>query len=83
MATDRSHGGPAHLRQRGTAAIVLSRADPPAENGTPWDSPHPALERPGGRAPVWPLVLTWIFLGSAIAAVWALLLLGDSLVVSG
>jgi hypothetical protein len=32
---------------------------------------------------VWPLVLTWIFLGSAIAAVWALLLLGDSLVVSG
>jgi hypothetical protein len=28
---------------------------------------------------VWPTVLVWILLGAAIAAPWALLLLGDSL----
>ena len=80
MPAIRSHGAP-HLRPRSTAAIVLTRPDPRPAGGKsapPGGDPKGA----GGRSR-WPVVLTWIVLGSAIAALWALLLIGDSLVVSG
>jgi len=69
------HGN--HLRQRGTSALVLSRsdtnADPPAA-----PLPHPPSHAAQVRRRLWPAVVTWILLGGAIAALWALLLLGDS-----
>ena len=71
--------GRAYLHQRGTSALVLSRSDANAGGAA-----APVAEnRTVPRRRVWPTVLTWILLGSAIAALWALLLLGDSLVVNG
>ena len=78
MAGSRVSGGRTPTRQRSTAAVVLSRLDPPVLSGqTGPGRPHAAAPR------VWPTVLNWLLLGGAIAALWALLLLGDSLVVSG
>lgn len=86
MSGHRTHGGPAHLNQRSTAAVILTRPDPRPGGGKPTPSGRGRTGaddvRPRGRGR-WPVVLTWIVLGAAIAALWALLLLGDSLVVSG
>ncbi len=68
-----------HLRQRSTAAVVLSRDDAPAPGAY---SPPTDADAGGTRAarrPRWPTVVTWILLGGAIAALWAVLLFGDSL----
>jgi len=79
MPASRFPGEPPNLRHRSTAALVLSRPDPAA--GT---APHlPATPEAAPRRPVWAAVLVWVVLGAAIAGVWALLLLGDSLPVSG
>jgi hypothetical protein len=78
MAGSRVSPTPTPTRQRSTAAIVWSRTDPPAQSGRSDPEPPPVAP-----ARVWPTVLTWLLLGGAIAALWALLLLGDSLVVSG
>lgn len=58
-------------RQRSSAAIVMTRADPPRA------APPPALSptRPG-RDWQW---LWWIPLALLVAGAWGLLLLGDSL----
>ena len=82
-----------HLRPRSTTALVVSRSDTPVADrlgesgetpagsgpdvlpGSPWQS-HRRDRR-------WPTVLTWIVLSAAIAALWVLLLLGDSLPLSG
>lgn len=56
---------------RSTAHVVLSRADVESPQALP-TSPSPPVRR-------WPLVLTWVLLGSAIAGAWTLLLIGDSL----
>lgn len=67
-----------HLRQRSTAAVVLSRDDAPAQATAP-----DAAGTRGARRARWPTVVTWIVLGAAIAALWAVLLIGDSLRSSG
>ena len=74
------------MLQRSNAAIILTRLDPPPAAGRPTSSGRGWTRAddswPRGRR-WWPMVLTWIVLGTAIMALWALLLLGDSLVVSG
>jgi hypothetical protein len=72
-----------HLRQRSTAAVVLSRADAPAPGADASPTCSGAAATPAVRRRRWPIVLTWIALGSAIAALWAVLLIGDSLRASG
>jgi hypothetical protein len=69
--------GPATLRPRSTAAVVLTRLDP---------APGPRRHRPqaealpdGTRWPGWLERLIWVGLGWCVAAAWAALLLGDSL----
>lgn len=47
------------------------------------DAPHRSTWRNDRRERVWPTVLTWVLLSAAIAALWALLLLGDSLRING
>jgi hypothetical protein len=64
--------------QRSTAAVILTRDDAHA----PATSADPLPPRPR-KARRWPIVLIWTILVSAIAALWALLLFGDSLSVSG
>lgn len=64
--------------QRSTAAVVLTRAD--THSGGAASRDGAALE---DRPRAWPTVLIWVLLSSAIAALWASLLLGDSLGVSG
>ncbi len=72
------------MRPRSTAAVVLSRPDPHPGGGEPKAMRAAEIAKPGtGRARAWLALLTWVFLGAAIAALWALLLLGDSLVVTG
>ena len=63
--------------ERSTAAVILTRDDAHAPAGSA--DPLP----PRRKARRWPIVLIWTILGSAIAALWALLLLGDSLSVNG
>lgn len=63
-------GPDSHIRQRSSAAIVMSRPDPVPERDGP---PPPAA---GRRDWQW---LWWIPLGLLVAAAWALLLFGDSL----
>jgi hypothetical protein len=66
------------MRPHSTAAVVLSRPDAPLGSGPP------AQEQPPSTVTrIWPTLLTWVLLGAAIAALWALLLLGDSLLVGG
>jgi len=64
-------------RQRSTTALVLSRS-----TTGPLSEAAERTPTPGDGAPTtswrW-AVVTWIILGAAIAALWALLLLGDSL----
>lgn len=80
------------LRPRSTSALVISRSDTaplPAAPATPsrleqlrgWlPLRRPATAGPQDAEPArWPTVLIWIVLGAVIAALWALLLLGDSL----
>jgi hypothetical protein len=63
-------------RSRGTAAVVLSRADAPPTGGEPTDAaPH----APGAAWPRWFTILTAVTLGAAVAGLWALLLFGDAL----
>jgi hypothetical protein len=86
MSAHRVHGGATHLRQRSTAAVVLTRPDPRpgGRESTPADrDPTGAAGGPSSGRSRWPAVLTWVVLGAAIAGLWALLLLGDSLGVSG
>jgi hypothetical protein len=83
-----TYGGLSHLRQRSTTAVVLSRPDPRPGRGETVSSPSDGACAAAGmqsssRFSRWLGVLTWVVLGAAIAALWALLLLGDSLVVSG
>jgi hypothetical protein len=85
MPERRTHEGPSHLRQRSTAALVLSRADPRpggAETAPSDGSGVATGARSSSGVSRWLAVLTWVALGAAIAALWALLLLGDSPVVS-
>lgn len=64
------------LRPRSTTAMVLSRADPrPGPIGAADSRPAP----PRFERPRWLGVVKWTLLGAAIAALWVLLLLGDSL----
>lgn len=73
----RAPNGPVHLRPRSTTALIASRSDTPASGRL--SDPGAALAGDAGRrSRVWP-VLTWVLLSAAIAALWALLLLGDSL----
>jgi len=63
------------LRPRSTAAMLLSRPEPrPSAAQAPGPSIGPA---PAG--PRWIGVVKWVVLGAAIAALWTLLLVGDSL----
>jgi hypothetical protein len=68
--------------QRSTAAVVLTRSDAPgpAPTGDAAQQGGAADTRPSR---IWPLVLVWLLLGGAVAALWALLLFGDSLAPSG
>jgi type VI protein secretion system component VasF len=68
---------PAPASTRSSAAVVLSRRDPRSHGAAPTANPPRAHSRP------WTVVLTWVVLGGAVAALWGLLLLGDSLSVSG
>jgi hypothetical protein len=61
---------PPGARNRSTASIVLTRADPDRAAGVSAPSPAPSP----GRSWLW-----WIPLAALVAAAWALLLLGDSL----
>jgi len=78
MPADAWNRGSTRLHQRGTTALVLSRNDAhrPGAHTSGLD-PEPAPPA------LWRAVLTWTLLGGAIAALWALLLLGDSLVTTG
>ncbi len=82
MTTNRSPGGQTHLRPRSTAAVVVSRSDAQSGGGATPRGRVAETATPD-TASAWGAVLTWIVLGAAIAALWASLLLGDSLVVSG
>lgn len=84
MSERRTDGRPSHLRQRSTAALVLSRPDsrPGGSATTSSGGDRGAAGRRSRGLSRWLAVLTWIVLGAAIAALWALLLFGDSLVVS-
>lgn len=61
-------------RSRGTAAVVLTRPDPPPP--TRPAAPSPAVS---ARWPRWFSIASGVLLGAAVLAIWALLLLGDSL----
>jgi hypothetical protein len=69
------------LHQRGTAAVILSRYASADAGPSRRDSSGPAV--PGGSdddpGSHWRTVLTWVLLGTAIAALRLLLLAGDSL----
>lgn len=67
--------------QRSTAAVVLTRSDAPG-SPTGEAAPHDSAVAPQPPR-IWPTVLIWILLSSAIAALWAMLLLGDSLALNG
>jgi hypothetical protein len=69
---------PRTSHQRSTAAVVLTRHD-----SRPLDPPTRVPAPPPRRARRWPTMLIWLLLAGAIAGLWALLLLGDSLSVSG
>jgi hypothetical protein len=89
----RAPRGPIHLRPRSTTALIASRSDAPTAGKLPGsaetlagreqDSARRATGQPDGPKRVWPTVLTWAVLSAVIAALWALLLLGDSLRLSG
>ena len=64
--------------QRSTAAVILTRDD--TQHSSTSVDPLPPPRRKPRR---WPIVLIWTILVSAIGALWALLLFGDSLSVSG
>jgi hypothetical protein len=85
MAERRPYGGPIPLRQRSTAVVVLSRADPRpgGVERRPSDGGRAGAGGRSSRLSRWLAGLTWLVLGAAIASLWALLLLGDSLRVSG
>ena len=61
------------LRQRSMAAVVLSRASSSANVVTADTATNASVRRR------WPTIVLWIVLGAAIAALWGLLLFGDSL----
>lgn len=63
---------PASARSR----IVLARSDAPLS--TQRDQPATAAPTPQGWSRRF-TIATWIVLGAAVSALWALLLLGDSL----
>jgi hypothetical protein len=78
------------MRPRSTTALIASRSDPSVPAAEPvrpnrlavaWKAISRAAVAPRARTEprVWPTVLTWTLLGGAIAGLWALLLLGDSL----
>jgi hypothetical protein len=71
--------GQAPRRQRGTTAVVLSR--PAALDAPPAAAAarELAVEHAAAGAG-WTTIVTWVLLGAAVGAAWALLLLGDSLV---
>jgi hypothetical protein len=69
------------LHQRGTAAVILSRHASEVADATGRDNPGPPLPLTPDHQPVsrWRTLLTWALLGAAIAWLWTLLLVGDSL----
>src|SRR5215470_13367464 len=69
---DRIRSTPPRHRS-GISTLVLSRPAPRTDGV----GARPVSLEPQRR---WPMVVTWIVLGGLIAALWALLLLGDSLV---
>jgi hypothetical protein len=62
-------------RSRGTAAVVLSRPDPPAAPARA----QPPQPDAGAGWPRWFAIFSSLTLGAALLGIWALLLLGDSL----
>jgi len=64
--------------QRSSSGLVWSRPVVPlaGAGGSPRRRPDASVNYPARR---WGAVATWIVLGAMIAALWALLLLGDSL----
>jgi type VI protein secretion system component VasF len=70
---------PPHVSTRSSAAVILSRRDPRPCAPTA----SPPAESSATRSRQWAVVLIWVVLGGAVAALWGLLLLGDSLSVSG
>ena len=76
MADDANRTRP--LPHRATSAIVLSRPVVRLSGtaGSPRRRPDASVTHPAWR---WGVIATWIVLGATIAALWALLLLGDSL----
>jgi hypothetical protein len=69
---------PPPRHHRSTSAFVLSRPGgaPPREGTVPGSTP---IGHARAARRLWTAVATWVVLGALIAALWALLLLGDSL----
>jgi hypothetical protein len=64
-------------RPRSTAALVLTRPDPPPS--PPRSPAEPLAAEPDPPWPAWFRIATAVVLGAAVAGLWALLLLGDCL----
>lgn len=76
MAAGSTPPHPPH-HQRSTTALVLSRSTTGPLSDAAERPPTPGDDAPTTR---WRwAVVSWIILGAAITALWALLLLGDSL----